>query len=264
MDISIINQQGKKIFCRLDRPDGDKKSFPAILVVHGFKGDSTQRHITKIAGSLNRAGFAVLRPDLTKNPGNSYLEFSDMTYKQELSDLEDIYSALAQIDGVDFERVGVAGHSLGGMLAAELASKYSNIKSLATLSAVYDFKSIEDRIFSKPHEAAKADFYKKGWTSVWSRSENRELLIRKSFYEDALFRTAGDFANNIHCPVLIISGSDDESVSQSHATNYLKHVESSKKKMEIITGADHNYSGLALDIVSRLVCAHFTEVLLES
>jgi len=227
----------------LDKPKSAKGKLPAVLLVHGFKGDSAQRHISSISRAIVKHGIICLSPDLTKDPGKSYLDFSNMTYGQELSDLEDVYKELSsKLDQVDNKRIGIAGHSLGGMLAVEIASKFPEIKSLVTLSAVYSFDFIAERIFSKPFEQAKNDFDKKGWTEVWSKSLAKELKIKRKFYEDIFGRTADKFISSIDCPVLIVSSGADESVDQFHGNNYLKNIVSNNKKLEIIEGSDHNYT----------------------
>lgn len=264
MEITVKSRQGKSIFCRVLVPDEAQKSFPAILVVHGFKGWSAQRHIQKIAEDLTSKGYITIRPDLTKNPGNSDLEFRDMTYALELEELEDVLDRLLEMPLVDSERIGICGHSLGGMIVAQLAAQRREIKALATLSAVYSFEFIAEKIFKKPFDKAKADFEKKGWTGVWSKELERELKIKRKFYEDIFMRSADSFAGEIRCPTLIISSGNDESVAQVHADNYLRNIGSKVKKMEIIKGSDHNYNGKALDEVSRLVCEHFGKYLLES
>lgn len=104
------------------------------------------------------------------------------------------------------------------------------------------------------------DFKEKGASKVWSQSLNRELIIKKAFYEDVVFRTAADFARKITCPTLVISSGRDESVSQSHADRWLKTVRSNQKNIEIIA-ADHDYSGKSLLEVARLVSDWFTRTL---
>jgi len=258
MIITIKNRQGKKLSCEFS---GVGENRPAVFIVHGFKGDSSQRHIRAISESLLSAGFITVRPDLTKNPGKSYLNFEDMTYKQELSDVEDILGYMRKRPEVDAKRIGIAGHSLGGMITAETAANHPEIKSLATLSAVYDFKFIAKRIFMKPFERVIEDFKAKGWSSVWSKTLKKELHIKKEFYQDAILRSARGFAPKIQCPTQVIWGSDDEAVSQSHADKYLKTIGSKIKKMEIIGGADHNYSGESLDNVCDLVVDWFKKTL---
>src|SRR3989344_5065004 len=138
-EIRIKNRAGKQLFCRVDGIVSERRS-PSVLIVHGFKGDSTQRHIAGISDFLVSLGFLTLRVDLTKNPGKSYLDFADVTYAQEFSDLGDVFESLLQMPEVDPTRIGIAGHSLGGMLTAELSSKHKAVKSLAILSGVYNYR----------------------------------------------------------------------------------------------------------------------------
>ena len=83
-------------------------------------------------------------------------------------------------------------------------------------------------------------------------------MIKKQFYEDVVFRTAKDFAANISCPTLVVSGANDEAVSQSHADRYLKIIGAKVKKMEIIEGSDHNYNGEALSKLVPIVANWFS------
>ena len=259
-EIKIKNRAGKFLFCRIDGIVLGK-TLPAVLVVHGFKGNSSERHIRAISDALINAGFLTCRPDLTKNPGRSYLPFEDMTYSQELLDIEDVFDYLLNLPNVDKSRIGVTGHSLGGMLAAELASKKTEIKSLATLSAVYDYAKVIEKSFKRSLGEIKKDFKKKGWTYTWSTTLNNYLKIKQEFYKDIIERTAADFCSRITCPTLVISSGDDGSVNQSHADRYIKTLGSKTKKMEIIEGADHVYSGQSLDKVARFVADWFQKTL---
>lgn len=259
-EIRIKNRKGKPLFCRIDGIVSSKK-LPAVLVVHGFRGDSTQRHIQGISQALNQKGILTLRVDLTKNPGKSYLEFSYMTYAQELLDIEDVFDGFAQIPEVDSERVGITGHSQGGMLVAELASRRKQAKSLVILSGVYDYKFVVERLFEKPYRQAIDEFNKQGFSTVWSKSLNKRFRINKPFYEDIATRTAEKFADKINCPTLVLSSGSDESVNQPHADKYLKNIASKVKKMEIINGSDHVYSGVVLDKVAKLVADWFVDTL---
>src|SRR3989344_6652872 len=203
-EIRIKNRTGKKLFCRVDGIISKRRS-PSVLIVHGFCGNSNERHIAAISDSLKAEGFLTLRVDLTKNPGKSYLNFSQVTYAQELSDLEDIFEYLLQMPNVYLTRIGIAGYSLGGMLTAELASKRKEIKSLAILSGVYDFRSMLEKVFKKSYASFTKDFEERGFTNVWSSVLNKDLKIKKSFYEDIAARTADNFAKNISCPTLVVS-----------------------------------------------------------
>lgn len=256
----ITNRDGKKLFAVIDYPD-KKGPFSAVFIVHGFRGSSPQRHIKTLSDSLVNRGFLTLIPDLTKNPGNSYVDFADMTFGQELRDCEDLLDYLLKLEEVDQDKIGITGHSLGGMVAAQVASKKQEVKALCTLSAVYDFEWIANKVFQKPFERAIKDFKQKGFTSVWSSYLEKRLKIKKGFYEDAFGRTAANFAKDIKCPTLIVSSGNDESVNQIHADKYLKTIGSYDKKMEIIEGSDHNYSGENLDKMTSIVASWFAKKL---
>lgn len=242
--------------CRLDFPKTQAKG--AVVVVHGFKGSAAQVHISAIAQSICDAGFITLRPDLTCDPGESYLPFSEMTYARELSDLGDITQNFSNMDKVKGLPIGICGHSLGGMLAAEIAANREEVKALVTLSAVFDWKFVIENIFMKPYKEAMRDFNEKGWSYVWSKSLERRLKVGRAFYEDIAGRTADNFAQKIKCPTLVVSSGKDESVVQDHAEKYLKNIGSMVKKMVIIEGSDHNYSqGKWLDTVCGLTAGWF-------
>lgn len=260
MDVTFPNRQGQALSCKLDYPDDEARG--AVCVVHGFKGYSGQKHISSIAKSICEKGFITLRPDFTKDPGQSYLDFGDMTYGQEYLDLEDILINFAQRDEVKGLPLGICGHSLGGMLSAEIAANHKEIKTLVTLSAVFDFEHLAKNLFNKPFFEVKQDFREKGWSTVWSRTLSRELQIGKQFYEDSIFRTADDFVREIFCPTLVILSGKDEAVPQSHADSYYKKLGSDIKKMRIIEGSDHNYTDDKwLDEVCNLTSGWFADQL---
>src|SRR3989344_5315555 len=257
----IKNRDGKRIFAVIDYPSG-KGPFGAVLIIHGFTGFSSERHLNEISRDLVDKGFLTLRPDLTKNPGRSYLEFSNVTYNQELKDCEDSLEFLLNMEEVDINRVGIAGHSLGGMIAAEVASKRKEIRALATLSAVYSAKFQINRIFGKTYEKALKDFKSKGFTTRWSDHMGKRLKIKKSFADDFVGRTVDDFAKNIKCPTLVISSGKDEAVIQEQADSYLKNIGAREKSMEIIEGSDHVYTGEALNKVAPIVANWFAKKLI--
>lgn len=98
--MNLKNRQGKKLVATVSVPDGSYK-LAAVIVVHGFKGFRSQRHIKGISRALAKKGIVAIRPDLTRNPGDSYLDFSDMTYGQELSDLVAAMKVLAKNMQID-------------------------------------------------------------------------------------------------------------------------------------------------------------------
>ncbi len=240
--VILEDRQRRKIVGDLIIPDG-KTPYPAVIVIHGFKGNRNQPHIKAIAEGLVAGGIATLRVDLTREPGESSLPFLDMTVTDEIEELSATVNFIRKQSEADPSRVGLTGHSLGGYVIMNYtAHNEEKIRSVAPLSAVFNFSGSFKRIFNKTKEEVLKDFKEKGRTKVWSRSRQKEFLIKKSFYEDSLFHDAKDFVSKITCPILVLHGDKDESVSISHAKKYFNGVSSKIKKLEIIEGADHDYT----------------------
>ena len=112
----------------LTKPMG-KGLFPAIVLITGSGSQDRDESIFNhkpffvLADALTRAGFAVLRMD-DRGVGASEGDPSKATTK-DLS--EDIYAgvrALHTQSGIDTTRIGLIGHSEGGMIAQILAATY--------------------------------------------------------------------------------------------------------------------------------------------
>jgi pimeloyl-ACP methyl ester carboxylesterase len=112
----------------LTKPMG-KGLFPAIVLITGSGSQDRDESIFNhkpffvLADALTRAGFAVLRMD-DRGVGASEGDPSKATTK-DLS--EDIYAgvrALHTKSGIDTTRIGLIGHSEGGMIAQILAATY--------------------------------------------------------------------------------------------------------------------------------------------
>lgn len=112
----------------LTYPDTESKSYPAVVLMHG-----TGRHgrdydayghktFLVIADYLSRNGISVLRYD-KRGSAESEGDFDDATYDDFASDGWSAVQYLKDRNDIDFNTIGIAGHSEGGntgpMVAAE-------------------------------------------------------------------------------------------------------------------------------------------------
>lgn len=108
-------------------PSGALK-FPALLMISGSgpqDRDATMfghKPFAVIADALTRRGFAVLRLD-DRGVGRSKGNFRSATTQDFLHDAEAALDFLKARDPVDSKRVGLFGHSEGGIVAAMLAAE---------------------------------------------------------------------------------------------------------------------------------------------
>ena len=128
---------------------------PLILFSHGLHGCKSQSVF--LMAALAKDGYIVVAPDhkdaacggggfLTQKPQADFRDFaawSDQTYRDREQDMKKLYAALKSDKDwsprIDWDRVGLAGHSLGGYTVVGLAGawpswKMAGIKAVLALS----------------------------------------------------------------------------------------------------------------------------------
>lgn len=229
----IIMSEGQKVFGVIHRPSGSASATgtqPAMLILHGLLGSKDQPHRmpVELAEALAQAGIIALRIDL-RGRGDSEGESVDMTWQGDLADVQVALNWLAGADGVDPARIGVQGISWGGILAPVIAGRDHRVKATVIWSAVPtetlpwhpELKLIDGR------EVA----------------ENFAMLVGRQFYD-----TLPDFhpleeAKQAHSPMLLIYGSDDDSVPPADVAHFQQAMEAAGIvcQVSVIPEADHIY-----------------------
>jgi len=103
------------------------KGKKAVLLIHGFTGSTLE--VMPLAAYFQRLGFHVAAP-LLAGHGATPEELRKTSRKDWYCSVETAYHELMSWDP---KEVYVIGHSMGGLLAVQLASHYS-MKAIATLS----------------------------------------------------------------------------------------------------------------------------------
>ena len=253
--VEFKDKQGRKIVGTLLVPEWTKP-LPAVIICHDFKGNRNQVHIKAIAEAVTRTGLATLRFDFTHDPGESSLPFEDMTVSYELEVLDQAVKFLKEQKEINPEKIGIAGHYLGGLVVSWYSANHPEIKALVPLSAVYSFtKSFESHYSDYIKEARE-----KGFGYVYSRSSRRNLKLNKSFYEDGVGYEMDKKIETINCPIMVLCGTKDSLLS--HTQNYFDRVQSGNKQLKIIKGSDHDYTNPEhLKQVCESVSSWFSETL---
>ena len=111
----VFYNQGQQLNGILHSPTGFDAPCPAIAFFHGFTGTKVEPHriFVKTARELASIGFYVLRFDF-RGSGDSAGDFSEMTISGEISDAIKSIDVLTAMQGVDPERIGILGLSMGG------------------------------------------------------------------------------------------------------------------------------------------------------
>lgn len=138
-EVKIKNKKDKvELAGTLTIPKG-KGPFPAVILISGSGPQDRDEQLMGhkpfliIADYLTKNGIAVLRYD-DRGVGKSTGNFSTATTADFATDAEAVFEFLRKQKGIDPKRVGLIGHSEGGMIAPIVASRNKSV-SFAVLLA---------------------------------------------------------------------------------------------------------------------------------
>jgi Dienelactone hydrolase and related enzymes len=120
-------------------PNG-KGPFPAAILVTGSGAQNRDEEImghkifAVLADHLTRKGFVVLRVD-DRGVGKTTGDFSSATSMDFANDLDESIGYLKSRSEVDKNKIGLIGHSEGGMIAPMVATKRNDIDFIVLLAA---------------------------------------------------------------------------------------------------------------------------------
>ncbi|MDP6641850.1 MAG: alpha/beta hydrolase [Candidatus Nanoarchaeia archaeon] len=238
--VSFKNKKGKKIVGILHTPKKEHihHKIPCVIICHGFTGFKEETHLVNLSKELEDYDIASLRCDFT-NSGESEGSWEGLKTSEEIEDLKSIIDYVEQIDFVDKNKIGVAGHSLGGLVSIITASQDFRIKVLVTLAAVDDPKE-KSIVWVKDMEKWKQIGY-----HIFSNIKYIKIKIGYGFWTDLKKFSNSTNIKKVKVPLLILHGDKDKVVPLSHGEKIYKNA-NEPKLLRIIEGANHLFSGKAI------------------
>jgi 2,6-dihydroxypseudooxynicotine hydrolase len=138
---------GAVVVGNLRRPPAGAEPAPLVLLIPGL--DSTKEEFYRWESVFLRRGMATLSLD---GPGQGETGF-ELTIRPDYEvAVGAILDALGGIEGLDLERVGAAGVSLGGYYVVRAAAFEPRLKAVAGVSGPYDMSANWDSIPSLTRE----------------------------------------------------------------------------------------------------------------
>lgn len=223
----------------LSIPDKVASKVPAVLLLHGFAsnkdevGDMYKNLATKLAAQ----GVASLRIDF-QGSGASKVPFEQMTFTNQISDAQAAFDYLKGLSGVDTQRLGVVGFSMGGGVAIKLAANSTNsIKSMALWSSTSSrsLANIESDYREQAQKEGKVNI-DLGWTKI---------TLGKDFYSSILNQDLEADIGKYRGNTLIVYGTADD--LSGNAPYFLYGLKGKVRNLVLIDGADHIYHVLSDD-----------------
>jgi len=250
-DLSFSDSLGHRVAAVLATPAGETDRI--AILCHGFlsgKRSTTNKTLTRL---LNAQGIATFAFDFF-GQGDSEGPFEALTTTTAVAQA---HSALDLVRQKGFRKLGLMGSSFGGLVATLTAAQRHDLACLALKCPVVDFAE-ELRLTLGEAEMA-----------AWQATDTipnimggaERIRLRYAFYEDCLRRIAYEPSKTITAPTLIVQGDQDECVPL-HQSQQLAAALSCPNRMEILPGADHQFTKSAdFNRMTTLIGEWFTTYL---
>jgi len=195
----------------------------AIIISHGFTANKDRPRLIKLAEFLSRENFAVLRFDFGGS-GNSYETPINIDLQ-----IDDLKSAIKFMKNKGYGEIGLLGESLGGLISILCYSQ--DIRTIILFAPVTASK--KSSIFEEGMEKELAE---KGFAT--KHKDGKIFKIPKEYFEARDNINQEEILSKIKCPILIIHGTEDDSVSLEDSKEAMQYLPEGSK-LEIIEGAGH-------------------------
>lgn len=179
------------IYARLFRPEGNNKC-PLVILFHGLPGNETN---LDIAYTLREEGYAVLAPNYSGCWGSKGSYRIENIPDNVNTILKYVFStSFSETWGIDTQKVGIIGHSMGGWAALITPMIDKRVKVLVALAPVIDFENIKIDTetllpeFVIPLNDITVDQLIEGWK--WAAREWSPFDIVKDFDNQSLMLVA--------------------------------------------------------------------------
>ena len=232
----VFYNQEQQINGILHSPTHCDAPCPAVAFFHGFTGTKVEPHriFVKTARELAAIGFYALRFDF-RGSGDSEGDFSEMTIGGEVSDAIKSIDVLTAMPGVDPERIGILGLSMGGCVAACVSGRDARVKSTVMWAPLSDDppdrkNEILERVKNPPTPAEIALL--------------NPNIVGKAFYEELPNISPSATIQAFTGALLVIHGSGDDVVPVAHGKRYYERMREREAptELKVIEGADHTFN----------------------
>lgn len=229
--ISFQNEEGQTFSAHLNIPAEEGK-YPAVIILHDFRENKDREFLFDIAGFLNAWNICALRFDFLGH-GESEGNFEFTTVSDMIDDVKAAIDFLETIPQVDSEKIALVGHGLGGMVSVIYAPADERVKALV-LAGVRSH--IEGFLKSHYSENEILEWKTIGFHHAFDHK------IRKNFLEDLENHDVLESMKKVKCPVFIITGTNDKRTPFENARELYLSC-NAMKNLDIVEGADHNFTG---------------------
>ncbi|KAI8938236.1 hypothetical protein NX059_005897 [Plenodomus lindquistii] len=247
------------------KPDGAVRE--TFILMHGLGSSQDYYHV--VAQGLVANGFRCIIFDNT-GAGRSPYTFVEQSI-QTLGD-----DVIGILDALEVPKAVVVGHSMGGIVAADLAAERSDrIVAAVLVGPVYPNKNVGP-VFEKRIETVEKEGMQPLAETVSQTAVGKNASpLAKAFIRELLLGQdpAGYISNcrvivnapvpnysKISIPILILAGEEDKSAPLEGCKKMFEEMGTSEKRLEIMQGVGHWHCLEAFDEVLELVQKFYHEI----
>lgn len=242
-EVTFPNPHGHTVAGVLEGP-GDAEG--GVVLCSHFTGNKDVGHLHRTAMKLADAGLRTLRFDYTDCLGDSEGACETKTVTHQV---EDTLAAVDRLREAGPSRVGLWGHSLGGLTAIATACE---VDELHALSAVAAPAKLEWETLFK----TKADEWREQGYVTFDTWQQGQIRIDYGFYEDLKRYDATEIVANVDAPVQVVVPAEDELVDRKNSEGIYEAARE-PKRFDEIPGADHLFSDRDREDEMIGVCREF-------
>ena len=221
------NSKGLELVGVLHTPK--EKTDAVIIIAHGFCSSMGRERIVEMTDLYAENKIAALRFDFGGS-GESYE--TEISVKKQVDDLK---GAIEFVKGKGFERIGLHGESLGGLVSILAYSE--EIKAMVLWASVTEKKDMLESVL-KQEGFSKEEFEKLG--CIVKKKDEKEFIIPKKYFEERINIDQEKMLSKIKCPALIIHGGKDDVVPLEDSKKAVEILENAK--LEIIKELGHRFA----------------------
>ena len=205
----------------------------AVLLVHGFAGGTYDEEYLANQLELNR----ILDVYAFTLPGHETSFSTKATKEAWIAKAESVMEMLIK-NG--YHQIYVIGHSMGGVIAAHLAEKYSQVKKLVLAAPAFKCFATKNGEFQILDVVKTGPDIIKTYSGGEVFSRMMKLPIRSVREFLSLVSEYKDVPKKLEIPILIIQGKDDQVVPIDSSKYVYKNVKSKCKRLIIYKGETHD------------------------